>query len=85
MRTFKKIQSFGAGLTGATGGKSNEAILFLNTSGGAANITVQSLNPQGNIERVGPFNLANNQSFIYPLFAYGWTGSAAGISAWQLF
>lgn len=82
MRTFKKIKSFGTG-TGYTGGKSNEAILFICGSV-AGSVTVQSLQPSGSLAYVGPINLTANQGFIYPAFAYGWTASQS-MSAYELF
>jgi hypothetical protein len=82
MRTFRKIQSFGSG-TGATGGKNNEGALFV-CGGVATTLTVQSLTPQGSIAYVGPISLAANQSFIYPIFAVGWTAGAT-VTAYQLF
>jgi hypothetical protein len=85
MRTFKKVKSFGTGVAGATGGKSNEAILLSNTSGSTRTVTVQSIDPDGNLVYVGPFSLVNNQTFIYPIFAYGWTGSGTGVNGWELF
>jgi hypothetical protein len=81
MRTFRKIKSFGSG-TGATGGKNNEGTLFICGAVGTT-VTVQSLTPDGNIAYVGPITLAANQSFIYPIFAYGWTAGAS-VTAYQL-
>jgi hypothetical protein len=83
MRTFRKIKSFGISTTGATGGKNNEATMFV-CGGAAANLTVQSLQPNGNLVYVGPIALAANQSLIYPAFTYGWTASA-NVSAYELF
>lgn len=82
MRTFRKIESFGTG-TGFTGGKNNEAILFV-CGAVASSVTVQSLTPSGSLVYVGPINLTGNQGFIYPAFAYGWTASAS-VSAYELF
>lgn len=83
MRTFKKIQAFGTTTAGATGGKNNEATLFV-CGAVAANLTIQSLSPDGSIVYVGPISLAANQSLIYPAFTYGWTASQA-VSGYQLF
>jgi hypothetical protein len=83
MRTFRKIKSFGINSTGATGGKSNEATMFI-CGGSNANLTVQSLQPNGSLVYVGPISLVANQSLIYPAFTYGWTASA-NISAYELF
>jgi hypothetical protein len=86
MRTFKRVKAFGSGITGATGGLSNEALLFLNAAGASRTITIQSKDPNGNLVPVGPFTLVNNQTFIYPIYAHGWTGSAGGtLNAWELF
>jgi hypothetical protein len=85
MRTFRKIKTFGtAGSTGATGGICNEAILIQNTQASTTNVTVQSLDPNKNIVYVGPLPIGANSSLIYPIFAYGWTSSAA-ITVYQLF
>lgn len=85
MRTFKKLKQFGGGTAGATGGKNNEALLVINRTGGVQNITIQSLSPTGSLVYVGPINMTNNQSFIYPMFAYGWTASASGFDVYELF
>lgn len=83
MRTFRKIKAFGIGTTGATGGKNNEATMFVSGPTNT-NLTVQSLQPDGSLVYVGPIVLAANQSLIYPAFTYGWTASA-NISAYELF
>lgn len=83
MRTFRKIKAFGTATTGATGGKNNEAVMFV-CGGAAANITVQSLQPDKSLVYVGPISLAANQSLIYPAYAYGWTASG-NVSAYELF
>jgi len=85
MRTFKKLQQFGGGTAGATGGKSNEGLLIINRVGSTQNVTIQSFGPDGGTVAVGPFNLLNNQSFIYPIQSYGWTGSASGFLVYELF
>jgi hypothetical protein len=85
MRTFKKIRQFGGGTAGATGGKSNEALLIVNRTGGTQTVTIQSLTPEGSLAYVGPISVANAQSFIYPIAAYGWTASASGFDVYQLF
>ena len=85
MRTFNKVKQFGSGITGATGGKSNEALLFQNTTATTVNITVQARNPDGSIVKIGPLNMTTNQLFIFPISAYGWTGSVAGINCYELF
>jgi hypothetical protein len=83
MRTFKKLKEFGTTSAGATGGKSNEGILFVN-GGVAATLTVQSLAPTGAITSVGPISFGANQTLIYPIFVYGWTASQA-MKAYELF
>ena len=83
MRTFRKLKSFGTASTGATGGKNNEAVMFV-CGGSGTTITIQSLAPNGNIVSVGPLTLAANQSFIYPAFVYGWTAGAS-VTAYELF
>jgi len=83
MRTFRKLKEFGTTVDGATGGKSNEALLFVNGAV-AGTLTVQSLDPTGAITSVGPISLGANQTLIYPIFAYGWTASQA-MKAYQLF
>jgi hypothetical protein len=83
MRTFRKIKAFGISTTGATGGKNNEATMFV-CGAAAANVTVQSLQPDGSLVYVGPLSLSANQSLIYPAFTYGWTASAS-VSAYELF
>lgn len=83
MRTFRKLKEFGTTVAGATGGKSNEGVLFVN--GAAINtITIQSLAPTGAITYVGPISLGANQTLIYPIFTYGWTASQA-MKAYELF
>jgi hypothetical protein len=82
MRTFRKIKSFGTG-TGFTGGKTNEAILFV-CGATPSSVTVQSLTPSGSLVYVGPISLTASQGFIYPAFAYGWTASSS-VSAYELF
>jgi hypothetical protein len=85
MRTFKRMSIFGtAGSTGATGGKSNEAILIQNTQATTTNVTIQSFDANRNIVYVGPLPIGANSSLIYPVFAYGWTASAA-ITVYQLY
>ena len=59
MRTFKKLKEFGTTSAGATGGKSNEGILFVN-GGVAGTLTVQSLAPTGAITSVGPISFGEN-------------------------
>jgi hypothetical protein len=83
MRTFRKIKAFGIGTTGATGGKNNEATMFV-CGAANTNLTVQSLQPDGSLVYVGPFVLSANQSLIYPAFTYGWTASA-NMSGYELF
>jgi hypothetical protein len=83
MRTFRKLKSFGTTSAGMTGGKNNEAVMFI-CGGSATTITIQSLEPNGNIVSVGPLTLAANQSFIYPAFVYGWTAGAS-VTAYELF
>lgn len=83
MRTFRKLKPFGTATTGATGGKNNEGLLFVG-GGSSTTVTIQSLDPTGAIVYVGPLQLAANQTFIYPVFAYGWT-AGANTSAYQLF
>lgn len=82
MRTFRKLKSFGTG-TGSTGGKNNEGVLFVCGAVGTT-VTIQSLSPTGSQVSVGPLGLAANQSFIYPIFASGWT-SGNTMSAYELF
>lgn len=83
MRTFKNTKSFGTAATGFTGGKANEAVLFVCGSS-ATTLTVQSLAPDGSLVYVGPISLAANQALLYPAFAYGWTAGAA-VTAYELF
>ena len=83
MRTFRKLKEFGTTVAGATGGKSNEGVLFVN-GGVAGTLTVQSLAPTGAITYVGPITLGANQTLIYPIFTYGWTASQA-MKAYELF
>lgn len=85
MRTFKKLKQFGSGTAGATGGKSNEGLLVINRVGTTQTVTIQSLTPEGSLAYVGPISILNNQSFIYPIFAYGWTASASGFQVYELF
>jgi hypothetical protein len=84
MRTFRKIKTFGINtVAGATGGKSNEATLFICGSI-AGNVTIQSLAPDGSLVYVGPIALSANQSMIYPAYTYGWTAGVT-MSAYELF
>ena len=83
MRTFRKTKAFNTSSTGATGGKNNEAILFV-CGGAGTTITVQSLHPNGSLVPVGPISLTANQALLYPAFAYGWTSGAA-VNAYELF
>ena len=83
MRTFRKLKEFGTTVAGATGGKSNEGVLFVNGLT-ASTVTVQSLAPTGAITSVGPIALGSNQTLIYPIFTYGWTASQA-LKAYELF
>lgn len=83
MRTFRKLKEFGTTVAGATGGKSNEGVLFVN-GGVLSLLTIQSLSPTGAITYVGPITLGSNQTLIYPIFTYGWTASQA-MKAYELF
>jgi hypothetical protein len=83
MRTFRKLKEFGTTASGATGGKSNEGVLFVNGAV-SGTLTVQSLAPTGSIIYVGPISFGANQTLIYPIFTYGWTASQA-MKAYELF
>lgn len=84
MRTFRKVKTFGNGTnSGATAGKSNEAVLLVN-GGAATTVTFQCYNPNGSTFSVGPIAMAASQSMIWPVQTYGWT-AAAGISGYELF
>ena len=83
MRTFRKLKEFGTTSAGATGGTSNEGVLFVNGAA-TSTLTVQSLAPTGAITSVGPISLGVNQTLIYPIFVYGWTASNS-VKAYELF
>lgn len=85
MRTFKKVRPFGNGTnSGATAGKSNEAVLLVNGAAVSTSVTFQCYNPNGSTFSVGPIAIAASQSLIWPVQTYGWT-AAAGISGYELF
>jgi len=83
MRTFRKVKQFGTTSAGATGGKSNEGLLFV-CGGSATTVTVSSYGATGGFVSVGPISLVANQSFIYPIQAYGWT-AANTVTGYELF
>jgi hypothetical protein len=85
MRTFRKMRQFGSSGTGATGGKSNEALLVQNPTATTQTVTLQCLAPDGSITYVGPLNIPTNSLVVYPFFTYGFTGSTAGLKAYELF
>lgn len=85
MRTFRKLKPFGTGLTGATGGKKNDAVLVQNPTATTQTVTLQCLNPAGGIVTVGPLNLATNTITIFPFSFYGFTGSTAALNVYELF
>jgi hypothetical protein len=86
MRTFNLVKQFGViGGNSADSGKNNEAILFINRGAAATSITVHAFGTQGYTAAVGPFQIATNQTFIFPAAAYGWTAGNTGIRAYELF
>ena len=51
----------------------------------ATSLTVHAFGTQGYTAAVGPFQIATNQTFIFPAAAYGWTAGNTGIRAYELF
>lgn len=86
MRTFNKVKYFGAGPTGATGGKNNEAVLIRSTATSGVNtITLHCFDTTGGTVGVGPLVIGNRTATIFPMKIYGFTGSTSGIEVWELF
>lgn len=83
MRTFRKVKAFGTTSAGATGGRTNEGILLV-CGGAATTVTVYSYDTTGSTSPVGPISLVANQSFIYPITAYGWTAGNT-VTGYELF